>query len=63
MTVEGVTGHLQVYIHDLVGREVMTYSLTPSNKTIDVSNLPSGMYVVTLQGEDKTWTEVLIIDN
>ena len=63
LTVEGVTGHLQVYIHDLVGREVMTYSLTPSNKTIDVSNLPSGMYAITIQGEDKTWTEVLIIDN
>ena len=63
LTIEGVMGHLQMYIHDLVGREVMTYSLTPSKKTIDVSNLPSGMYVVTLQGEDKTWTEVLIIDN
>ena len=63
LTVEGVTGHLQVYIHDLVGREVMTYSLTPSKKTIDVSNLPSGMYAITIQGEDKTWTEVLIIDN
>ena len=63
LTVEGVTGYLQIYIHDLVGREVMTYSLTPSKKTIDVSNLPSGMYVVTLQGEDKTWTEVLIMVN
>ena len=63
LTIEGVTGYLQMYVHDLVGREVMTYSLTPSKKTIDVSDLPSGMYVVTLQGEDKTWTEVLIIDN
>ena len=63
LTVEGVTGYLQMYVHDLVGREIMTYSLTPSKKTIDVSSLPSGMYVVTLQGEDKTWTEVLIIDN
>ena len=63
LTVEGVTGYLQIYIHDLVGREVMTYSLTPSKKTIDVSNLPSGMYVVTVQGEDKTWTEVLIMVN
>ena len=63
LTVEGVTGYLQMYVHDLVGREVMTYSLTPSKKTIDVSSLPSGMYVVTLQGEDKMWTEVLIIDN
>ena len=63
LTIEGVTGYLQVYVHDLVGREIMTYSLTPSNKTIDVSNLPSGMYVVTVQAEDKTWTEVLIIVN
>ena len=63
LTIEGITGYLQIYIHDLVGREVMTYSLTPSKKTIDVSNLPSGMYIVTLQGEEQTWTEVLVIDN
>ena len=50
LTIEGVTGYLQMYIYDLVGREVMTYSLTPSKKTIDVSDLPSGMYVVTLRG-------------
>ena len=63
LTIKGVTGYLQMYIYDLVGREVMTYSLTPSKKTIDVSDLPSGMYVVTLQGEEQTWTEVLIIVN
>ena len=60
LTIEGVTGYLQMYIYDLVGREVMTYSLTPSKKTIDVSDLPSGMYVVTLRGKDKTWKEVLM---
>ena len=60
LTIEGVTGYLQMYIYDLVGREVMTYSLTPSKKTIDVSDLPSGMYVVTLRGENKTWKEVLM---
>ena len=63
LTIEGITGYLQIYIHDLVGREVMTYSLTPSKKTLDVSNLPSGMYVVTVQAENKTWTEVLVIVN
>ena len=63
LTIKGVTGYLQMYIYDLVGREVMTYSLTPSKKTIDVSDLPLGMYVVTLQGEEQTWTEVLIIVN
>ena len=60
LTIEGVTRYLQMYIYDLVGREVMTYSLTPSKKTVDVSDLPSGMYVVTLQGEGKTWKEVLM---
>ena len=60
LTIEGVTRYLQMYIYDLVGREVMTYSLTPLKKTIDVSDLPSGMYVVTLQGEGKTWTELLM---
>ena len=60
LTIEGVTGYLQMYIYDLVGREVMTYSLTPLKKTIDVSDLSSGMYVVTLQGEGKTWTELLM---
>ena len=38
-------------------------SLTPSKKAIDVSDLPSGMYFVILQGEEQTWTEVLIIVN
>ena len=60
LTIEGVTRYLQMYIYDLVGREVMTYSLTPSKKTVDVSDLPSRMYVVTLQGEGKTWKEVLM---
>ena len=60
LTIEGVTRYLQMYIYDLVGREVMTYSLTPLKKTIDVSDLPSGMYVATLQGEGKTWKEVLM---
>ena len=60
LTIEGVTGYLQMYIHDMVGRRVMTYSLTPSNKTIDVSDLPLGTYLVTVQREDKTWTEILM---
>ena len=63
LTIDGVTGYLQMYIYDLAGRRVMTYSLTPSKKTVNVSDLPLGMYVVTLQGEEQAWTEVLIIVN
>ena len=60
LTIEGVTGYLQIYIYDLVGREVMTYSLPSSKKTIDVSELPSGMYLISLQNNKERITKVLI---
>ena len=63
LTIEGISGYLQIYLHDFAGKEVFASSLTSSRNTIDLSHLPSGMYVITLQGEDKTWTEVLIIVN
>ena len=63
LTIEGISGDVQIYLHDFVGKEVFTSSLTSSRNTIDLSHLPSGMYVITLQGEDKTMTEVLIIVN
>ena len=63
LTIEGISGDVQIYLHDFVGKEVFTSSLTSSRNTIDLSHLPSGMYVITLQREDKTMTEVLIIVN
>ena len=63
LTIEGISGYLQIYLHDFAGKEVFASSLTSSRNTIDLSHLPSGMYVITLQGEDKTMTEVLIIVN
>ena len=63
LTIEGISGYLQIYLHNFSGKEVFASSLTSSRSTIDLSHLPSGMYVITLQREDKTWTEVLIIVN
>ena len=63
LTIEGISGYLQIYLHNFAGKEVFASSLTSSRSTIDLSHLPSGMYVITLQREDKTWTEVLIIVN
>ena len=60
LTIERATGYLQIYIYDLVGREVMTYSLPSSKKTIDVSELPSGMYLISLQKNKERITKVLI---
>ena len=61
--IEGLSGALEVHVHDLLGRQVATYSLSAGERKVDVSDLPSGMYVVTLRGKDKTWTEILIMVN
>ena len=61
--IESLSGALEVHIHDLLGRQVATYSLSAGERKVDVSTLSSGMYVVTLRGKDKTWKEILIMDN
>ena len=53
-------GHLlKVFIHNLVGNEVAIYEITDNKKTIDISHLPSGVYMVTLQNDKKQITEIL----
>ena len=58
--IKGLSGALEVHIHDLLGRQVATYSLSPRERTIDVSDLPSGMYVVRLKSNDKKMKEILL---
>ena len=60
LTIEGISEDLQIYLHDLVGKEVFTSLLSPSKTTIDLSHLPSGMYMVTLENDKKRITELLI---
>ena len=47
--IEGLSGALEVHVHDLLGRQVATYSLSAGERKVDVSALSSGMYVVTLK--------------
>ena len=58
--IKGLSGALEIHIHDLLGRQVATYSLSPKERTIDVSDLPSGMYVVSLKSNDKKMKEILL---
>ena len=58
--IKGLSGALEIHIHDLLGRQVATYSLSPRERTIDVSDLPSGMYVVSLKSNDKKMKEILL---
>jgi len=51
----------QVTMTDLTGRVVKTIPWNEgSNLSFDVSELPSGMYVVTVQGNNTQWTKRLI---
>ena len=43
-------------IFDSAGREVLSYSFDASTNTIDVSELESGIYIVSFQSEDSIWS-------
>ena len=59
LTIQGDGHLLKVFIHNLVGNEVAVYEITDNKKAIDISHLPSGVYVVTLQNDKKQITEIL----
>ena len=59
--IEGLSGALEVHVHDLLGRQVATHSLSAGERKVDVSALSSGMYVVTLkESGGELLTRVLI---
>ena len=59
--VEGLSGALEVHVHDLLGRQVATHSLSAGERKVDISALSSGMYVVTLkESGGELLTRVLI---
>ena len=47
--IEGLSGALEVHVHDLLGRQVATHSLSAGERKVDISALSSGMYVITLK--------------
>ena len=46
------TGYDMAIINDVMGRQMVTKSLTGPVTTVDVTTLPSGVYYVTLKGEN-----------
>ena len=60
LTIQGKNGQLQISIHNLVGKEIFSYSLSEKEKTIDISEILSGMYVVTLESKAEKTTKILI---
>ena len=81
LTIEGLSEDIQIYLHDLLGKEVVaTYSseisffmgwggtppfprsTTPTHSLhqIDLSDLPSGVYILSWRGEKSKGTEVIV---
>ena len=51
---KGLTSDTTVTVADILGKNVMNYSLQ-NGEALDVSNLASGLYVVRLEGVNQTF--------
>lgn len=52
--------NLQAEIYNVSGQKVHTSAMTSATKSIDVANLPSGMYYIRLNGDDVNATQKFI---
>ena len=52
LTIEGASTSLQISIMDFSGRQVVYSELSTGQNTLDVADLPSGLYVIIVHGEE-----------
>ena len=52
LTIEGASTSLQISIMDFSGRQVAYSELSTGQNTLDVADLPSGLYVIIVHGEE-----------
>ena len=52
LTIEGASASLQISIMDFSGRQVVYSELSTGQNTLDVADLPSGLYVIIVHGEE-----------
>lgn len=53
---------IKVQITDVIGQIVMSSNITDINTSVDISNLKSGIYIVTLSLENRTSSRKLIVE-
>lgn len=49
-----------VILFDALGKQVLKQNLTTANETLDVSHLPTGIYVVNISSENKVFQTKII---
>lgn len=52
-------GHL--YIYDISGKEILYQQINSSNYNLDITNIPAGMYVISLENENGKQVQKLIV--
>ncbi len=50
ITIDGISGYQFIRINDVSGRIVFDKKITIGSETINVSNLPKGIYIIKLTG-------------
>ena len=60
LTIQGLKGDSYVFIRDVSGKKIATYSLDTDKNTIDVSNFSVGIYIIVLEENGKKTIEKII---
>jgi endonuclease I/chitodextrinase len=55
-----LTQNLEVAIYTILGKLIQTESLNPNTNSMDISNLPKGMYIVKMNTENEFITKKII---
>ncbi len=48
---------------DMYGKEVLSQKLYENISTINIANIPSGIYNIRIKGNQKTWYHKIVIIN
>jgi hypothetical protein len=51
ITIDGISGYQSIRINDVSGRIVYDKKITQGSETINISNLPKGIYIIKLTGD------------
>lgn len=59
LTIQTDINNYQIMVSDVLGRQVFT-QVANGNVAVDMSTFTKGMYLITVQSEDKTWAERVV---
>ena len=52
-------GHF--YLYDISGKEILNQNINSENYNLDISNIPSGMYILSLEKDNRKYVQKIIV--